>query len=137
MDYSLLPTINAILNATSGALVLLGYRNIRRGKDAIHKKFMLTAIGVSALFLASYLIYHWEVGSIKFQGEGIIRIIYFSILISHTILAVIIVPMVFRTVYLALKGQYAKHRKIAKVTFPIWVYVSATGVIVYLMLYKL
>ena len=137
MDYSLLPTINAILNATSGALVLLGYRNIRRGKDAIHKKFMLTAIGVSALFLASYLAYHWEVGSIKFQGEGIIRIIYFSILISHTILAVIIVPMVLRTAFLALKGQYAKHRKIAKLTFPIWVYVSATGVIVYLMLYQL
>ena len=137
MDYSLLPTINAILNATSGALVLLGYRNIRRGKDAIHKKFMLTAIGVSALFLASYLIYHWEVGSIKFQGEGIIRIIYFSILISHTILAVVIVPMVLRTVYLALKGQFSKHRKIAKLTFPIWVYVSATGVIVYFMLYQL
>ena len=137
MDYSLLPTINAILNATSGALVLLGYRNIRRGKDAIHKKFMLTAIGVSAIFLASYLIYHWEVGSIKFQGEGIIRIIYFSILISHTILAVVIVPMVLRTVYLALKGRFEKHRKIAKLTFPIWVYVSATGVIVYLMLYQL
>ncbi|MCH7619923.1 MAG: DUF420 domain-containing protein [Candidatus Marinimicrobia bacterium] len=137
MDYSLLPTINAILNATSGALVLLGYRNIRRGKDAIHKKFMLTAIGVSAIFLASYLTYHWEVGSIKFQGEGIIRIIYFSILISHTILAVVIVPMVLRTVYLALKGQFSKHQKIAKITFPIWVYVSATGVIVYLMLYQL
>ena len=137
MDYSLLPTINAILNATSGALVLLGYRNIRRGKDAIHKKFMLTAIGVSAIFLASYLIYHWEVGSIKFQREGIIRIIYFSILISHTILAVVIVPMVLRTVYLALKGQFSKHRKIAKITFPIWVYVSATGVIVYFMLYQL
>ena len=137
MDYSLLPTINAILNATSGALVLLGYRNIRRGKDAIHKKFMLTAIGVSAIFLASYLIYHWEVGSIKFQGEGIIRIISFSILISHTILAVVIVPMVLRTVYLALKGRFEKHRKIAKLTFPIWVYVSATGVIVYFMLYQL
>ena len=137
MDYSLLPTLNAILNATSGALVLLGYRNIRRGKDAIHKKFMLTAIGVSALFLASYLIYHWEVGSVKYQGEGIIRIIYFSILISHTILAGAIVPMVLRTVYLALKGQYSKHRKIAKITFPIWVYVSTTGVIVYLMLYQL
>ncbi len=137
MDYSLLPTINAILNATSGALVLLGYRNIRRGKDAIHKKFMLTAIGVSALFLASYLIYHWEVGSVKYQGEGIIRIIYFSILISHTILAVVIVPMVLRTLYLALIGQFTKHRKIAKLTFPIWVYVSTTGVIVYLMLYQL
>ena len=98
---------------------------------------MLTAIGVSALFLASYLIYHWEVGSVKFQGEGIIRIIYFGILISHTILAVVIVPMVLRTVYLALKGQFSKHRKIAKLTFPIWVYVSATGVIVYLMLYQL
>ncbi len=137
MDYSLLPTLNAILNASSGILVLLGYRNIKRSNESVHKRFMLTAMGVSAIFFASYLFYHWEVGSVKFQGSGIIRTFYFTLLISHTILAVAIVPMVLRTAYLALKSDFAKHRKIAKWTFPIWVYVSITGVIVYLMLYQL
>ena len=137
MDYSLLPTLNAILNATSGILVLLGYRNIKRSNESAHKRFMLSAMGISAIFFASYLFYHWEVGSVKFQGRGIIRTFYFTLLISHTILAVTIVPMVLRTAYLALKGNYAKHRKIAKWTFPIWVYVSITGVFVYLMLYQL
>lgn len=137
MDYSLLPTLNAILNASSGILVLLGYRNIKRSNESVHKRFMLTAMGVSAIFFASYLFYHWEVGSVKFQGSGMIRTFYFTLLISHTILAVAIVPMVLRTAYLALKGNFAKHRKIAKWTFPIWVYVSITGVMVYLMLYQL
>lgn len=137
MDYSLLPTLNAILNATSGILVLLGYRNIKRSNKAVHKRFMLSAIGVSAIFFASYLFYHWQVGSVKFQGSGLIRTFYFTLLISHTILAVIIVPMVLRTAYLALKGNFAKHRKIAKWTFPIWIYVSTTGVMVYFMLYQL
>ena len=137
MDYSLLPTLNAILNASSGILVLLGYRNIRRSNVSVHKRFMLSAMGVSAVFFASYLFYHWEVGSVKFQGSGIIRTFYFTLLISHTILAVAIVPMVLRTAYLALKGNFVKHRKIARWTFPIWVYVSITGVIVYLMLYQL
>ncbi len=137
MEYSILPTLNALLNATSAILILSGYWNIKRSRTDTHKKFMLSAIGVSALFFVSYGIYHLEVGSIKYQGEGIIRIMYFSILISHTILAVVIVPMVLRTVYLGLKGQYPKHRKIAKLTFPIWVYVSTTGVIVYFMLYQL
>lgn len=137
MDYSLLPTLNAILNATSGILVLLGYRNIKRSNESTHKRFMLSAMGISAIFFASYLFYHWEVGSVKFQGGGIIRTFYFTLLISHTILAVTIVPMVLRTAYLALKGNFAKHRKIAKWTFPIWVYVSITGVFVYLMLYQL
>ena len=137
MDYSLLPTFNAILNASSGILVLLGYRNIKRSNESVHKRFMLSAMGVSAIFFASYLIYHWEVGSVKFQGSGLIRTFYFTLLISHTILAVTIVPMVLRTAYLALKGNFAKHRKIAKFTFPIWIYVSITGVIIYLMLYQL
>ena len=137
MDYSLLPTLNAILNATSGILVLFGYRNIKRSNESIHKRFMLSAIGVSAIFFASYLFYHWKVGSVKFQGSGLIRTFYFTLLISHTILAVTIVPMVLRTAYLALKGNFAKHRKIAKWTFPIWIYVSTTGVIVYFMLYQL
>ena len=137
MDYSLLPTLNAILNATSGILVLFGYRNIKRSNESVHKRFMLSAMGVSALFFASYLFYHWNVGSVKFQGSGLIRMFYFTLLISHTILAVTIVPMVLRTAYLALKGNFAEHRKIAKWTFPIWIYVSITGVIVYLMLYQL
>ena len=137
MDYTLLPTLNAILNASSGILVLLGYRNIKRSNESVHKRFMLSAMGVSAIFFASYLFYHWEVGSVKFQGSGMIRTFYFTLLISHTILAVAIVPMVLRTAFLALTGNFAKHRKIAKWTFPIWVYVSITGVIVYLMLYQL
>ena len=137
MDYSILPTLNAILNASSGILVLLGYRNIKRSNESVHKRFMLSAMGVSAIFFASYLFYHWEVGSVKFQGSGMIRWFYFTLLISHTILAVAIVPMVLRTAYLALKGNFAKHRKIAKWTFPIWVYVSVTGVMVYLMLYQI
>ena len=137
MDYSLLPTLNAILNASSGILVLLGYRNIKRSNESVHKRFMLTAMGVSAIFFASYLFYHWEVGSVKFQGSGMIRTFYFTLLISHTILAVAIVPMVIRTAYLALTGNFAKHRIIAKWTFPIWVYVSITGVMVYLMLYQI
>lgn len=137
MDYSLLPTLNAILNATSGILVVIGYRNIKRSNESAHKRFMLSAIAVSAIFFASYLFYHWQVGSVKFQGSGIIRTFYFTLLISHTIMAVAIVPMVLRTVYLALKGNFVKHREIAKWTFPIWVYVSITGVLVYLMLYQL
>ena len=137
MDYSLLPTLNAILNASSGILVLFGYRNIKRSNESVHKRLMLSAMGVSALFFASYLFYHWEVGSVKFQGSGIIRTFYFTLLISHTVLAVTIVPMVLRTAYLALKGKFSEHKKIAKWTFPIWVYVSVTGVMVYLMLYQL
>ena len=137
MDFSLLPTLNAFLNGTSALLVLSGYRQIKHSNKAAHKKFMLSAIAVSAIFFASYLTYHWEVGSVKFQGSGVIRWLYFSVLITHTILAVIIVPMVLRTVYLALKGKFSNHRKIARWTFPVWVYVSFSGIVVYLMLYHL
>lgn len=137
MDYSILPTINAILNATSAIFVLSGYRRIKRSDSATHKKLMLTAVSVSTLFLISYLVYHYQVGSVKFQGTGFIRGIYFFILITHTVLAAAIAPMVIRTVYLALKGSFEKHRKIAKYTFPIWIYVSFSGIIVYLMLYHL
>ncbi len=137
MDYSVLPTLNAILNATSGLLVILGYRNIKRSNKKTHKRFMLSAFAVSALFVASYIVYHWNVGSVKFQGTGTIRYVYFTILISHTLMAVAIVPLVLRTVYLALKGNFLKHRKIAKITFPSWVFVSVSGVVVYFMLYQL
>lgn len=137
MDYSVLPTLNAILNATSGLLIVLGYRNIKRSNKEAHRRFMLSAIAVSAIFFVSYLFYHWNVGSVKFQGAGFIRYVYFTILITHTIMAVAIVPLVLRTVYLALKGNFPKHRKIARITFPSWVFVSVSGVVVYFMLYQL
>ena len=137
MDYSVLPTLNAILNATSGLLIILGYRQIKRSNIETHRRFMLSAIAVSATFFASYIIYHWNVGSVKFQGAGMIRYLYFTILITHTIMAVAIVPLVLRTVYLALKGNFSKHLKIAKITYPSWVFVSISGVIVYFMLYQL
>jgi len=136
MDYTILPTLNAILNATSGLLVILGYRNIKRSNEETHKRFMLSAFAVSAIFFASYIIYHWNVGSVKFQGAGMIRYVYFTILISHTLMAVAIIPLVLRTIYLALKGKFSKHRKIAKITFPSWVFVSVSGVVVYFMLYQ-
>jgi len=137
MDYTVLPTLNAILNATSGFLIVLGYRNIKRSNKEAHRRFMLSAIAVSAIFFASYIFYHWNVGSIKFQSGGFIRYVYFTILITHTIMAVAIVPLVLRTVYLALKGNFPKHRKIARITFPSWVFVSVSGVVVYFMLYQL
>lgn len=98
---------------------------------------MIAAFITSSLFLLSYLIYHYNVGSVKFQGQGIVRLIYFAILLTHTILAVTIVPMIFVTFARALKGRFDRHRAIARWTFPIWLYVSVTGVVVYLMLYHL
>ena len=135
IEYSDLPTVNATLNATSAVLLLVGHRFIKRGKMQAHRFCMLSAIGVSALFLVSYLVYHFEVGSVPFQGEGWIRPVYFSILISHTILAVAIVPLVVVTLLRALKERFDKHARIARWTYPIWLYVSVTGVTVYLMLY--
>ncbi len=137
MNFTLLPTLNAILNAISGMLILAGYRQIRAGNHAVHKKFMLGAISVSTLFFLSYVIYHYNVGSVKFEGVGFIRYIYFSILISHTILAVAIVPLVGSALFFALKSRFDEHRKVVKWAFPSWVYVSVTGVLIYIMLYRM
>ncbi len=128
--------LNAILNGTSGGLLVCGYAAIRAGKRDVHKFFMVSAFFVSTAFLISYLIYHYRVGHIAFQGHGWIRPIYFAILISHTILAAVIVPMILVTLRRAWLAKFDKHRVIARWTLPLWIYVSVTGVIVYFMVYR-
>jgi len=132
-----LPTLNAVLNATSAGLLAVGYVLIRRGRRQAHEKVMQAALVCSALFLVSYLTYHAQVGSVRFQGRGPIRTVYFTILISHTILAVVIVPLVIVTFVRARQRHFDRHRAIARVTLPLWAYVSVTGVVVYWMLYRL
>ncbi|HEY2119926.1 MAG TPA: DUF420 domain-containing protein [Candidatus Acidoferrum sp.] len=127
--------LNATLNGTSAVLLAGGYAAIRNGKIAIHKKFMLSAFTVSTIFLISYLVYHYRVGHVRFQGQGWIRPVYFTLLISHTILAVTIVPLILVTLRRAWLERFDKHRIIARWTFPLWMYVSVTGVIVYFLLY--
>ena len=137
LEISDLPTVNATLNTMSGILLMIGYMFIRQRKIEAHKKCMLAAFGVSVLFLISYVIYHANAGSKSFTQHGWIRPVYFTILISHILLAFIIVPLALRTLYLAWRERFDAHRRIAKITFPIWLYVSVTGVIIYLMLYQL
>ena len=132
-----LPAVNALLNATSALLLLTGYLLIRAGRREAHRRAMLAALCCSALFLTSYLVYHWNVGSVPFRKTGPIRTVYFAILISHTSLAVAIVPMVFLTTVRAWRQRFDAHRRIARRTLPLWGYVSVTGVIVYWMLYRL
>jgi uncharacterized membrane protein YozB (DUF420 family) len=136
-DYSIFPKINATLNGASALLLITGRVLIARGNRTAHRTVMLTALGTSSLFLASYLYYHYHVGSVHFRGTGWTRPLYFTILISHTILAAVIVPMVIVTLTRALREQFDRHRAIARWTFPLWLYVSVTGVIVYLMLYRI
>jgi len=134
---SSLPSVNAALNSASALLLIAGYLFIRNKRVRAHKACMLAAFTASSLFLLSYLIYHYHVGSVPFRGQGWIRTVYFAILISHTVLAVLIVPLVLITLTRALKGNFDRHRRIARWTFPLWLYVSVTGVIVYWMLYGL
>ena len=137
-DYiSYLPHLNACLNGTSAVLLLSGYTFIRSGNVAAHRACQVSAVIVSLLFLASYLTYHYNHGTTRFQGTGLARPIYFTILTTHTILAVVIVPLVAVTLYRALRGDFSRHRRIARITLPLWLYVSITGVIVYLMLYQI
>lgn len=135
MDVSDLPAVNALLNSISAILIVTGYVFIRRGEIKSHRACMLAAIFTSALFLISYLIYHYHAGSKSFTGIGWSRTIYLTILISHSILAAAVVPLVFVTAARALRGNFDAHRRIARWTFPIWLYVSVTGVVVYWMLY--
>jgi uncharacterized membrane protein YozB (DUF420 family) len=130
-----LPAINASLNAACTVFLLVGYTFIRRGKMQAHKLCMLGAFSCSVVFLASYLYFHWHVGNVRFGGHGWIRPVYFSILITHTSLAIVIVPLVLITLTRALRQRFARHRAIARWTFPLWLYVSITGVIVYWLLY--
>lgn len=132
-----LPTVNAALNFLSAVLLVVGFFFIKSKCVQAHKASMLAALTSSACFLISYLIYHYQVGSVPFKGEGFVRNVYFTILISHTILATVVVPMALVTVVRAFKGNFAAHRRSARWTFPIWLYVSVTGVLVYWMLYWL
>lgn len=134
---SYLPAVNAALNGTSALLLVVGQRLIKRGRIEAHKRTMIAAIVSSALFLTSYLYYHAQVGSVRFQGQGWSRPVYFTILLTHTVLAAVIVPMVLVTFYRGLKRMDLRHKKIARITFPLWVYVSITGVVIYAMLYHL
>lgn len=132
-----LPALHAFLNATNVVILTTGYIFIRLKKVTAHKTCMLAALGVSSLFLVSYVIYHYQVGSVAFEGTGFIRPVYFTLLISHIVLAACIVPLALVTIYRAWNEQFDKHKRIARWTLPIWLYVSVTGVIVYWMLYRL
>lgn len=134
-EYTDLPALNATLNFISLLLLLGGFWAIRGKRIRVHRAFMLSAVGTSILFLTSYLIYHFEVGSVPFRGQGIWRPLYFTILITHVVLAASLVPLVIITVLRALKGQVERHRRIARWTLPIWLYVSTTGVVIYMMVY--
>ena len=130
-----LSTVNAALNATSAILIGSGFYFIKQKNISAHKACMIAALGVSTVFLASYLFYHYNVGTVRFTKQGWIREVYFPLLISHTILAAVVLPLVLRTAFLAFRGRFPSHMRIAKWTFPTWMYVSVTGVVVYLMLY--
>lgn len=137
MEAADLPSLNAALNTASAVLLLVGYRGVRGGDVRTHRRCMLAAFAVSALFLVSYLVYHYQVGSVRFTGTGWVRPVYFSVLVSHIVLAALILPMALLTLSRALRGHFEAHRRIARWTLPIWLYVSVTGVAVYLMLYQL
>jgi uncharacterized membrane protein YozB (DUF420 family) len=137
MDMSSLPTLNAILNSISGLFLATGYVMIRRRRITAHRACMLGAFTTSTLFLASYLIYHANVGSVPFTGIGTIRVVYFTILISHIVLAALILPLALVTLVQALRERFDRHARIARWTLPVWLYVSVTGVVVYWMLYRL
>ena len=132
-----LPTLNALLNASSAVLLVVGWRLVRRGRREAHRRVMLAAVGTSALFLASYLAYHSQVGSVRFAGAGPLRAVYLAILASHTVLAAAIVPLVLVTLARALSGRHEAHRALARRTLPLWIWVSVSGVVVYWMLYRL
>jgi len=137
-DYiAVLPHLNATLNATSGILLASGYYFIKRGRVVAHRRCQLSAVTASVLFLISYLVYHYHHGATRFPGQGIVRPLYFTILTTHTVLAVVIVPLVIITIRRAKRGDFLRHKAIARWTLPMWLYVSITGVLVYLMLYHL
>lgn len=137
MEISDLPAVNATLNATAAVFLVIGYVLVRSGRPDLHKRCMLAALTASALFLASYVVYHANAGSRPFPGQGLVRVIYFAVLISHVVLAVTILPLALTTTARALRGQYSRHVRIARWTLPLWLYVSITGVVIYLMLYQL
>jgi uncharacterized membrane protein YozB (DUF420 family) len=136
-DLSIFPALNATLNGASAVLIITGHAFIKRQNVRLHRACMIAAVITSGLFLTSYLYYHAHVGSVHFPGQGWVKAVYFAILISHTILAAAVPPLVIITLVLALRERFDRHRRIARWTYPIWLYVSVTGVVVYLMLYQI
>lgn len=136
MDLSIFPPLNAVLNGLSTVLLIAGFVFIRRGDKTRHRACMLGALGTSTLFLVCYLVYHAQAGRTVFRDPAWFRPIYLAILASHTLLAVVIVPLVFATVFNAIRGRFETHRRLARWTWPIWLYVSFTGVLIYLLLYQ-
>jgi putative membrane protein len=131
-----LPTLNAVLNGTAALLLLAGWWNIRRGRITVHRRFMVAAFVTSSIFLASYVVYHAQAGSRAFTGTGWTRTAYFTILLTHIVLAAAILPMAIVTLARGLRRDDARHRRLARWTLPVWLYVSVTGVVIYLMLYR-
>jgi uncharacterized membrane protein YozB (DUF420 family) len=131
-----LPAVNATLNGISGVLLLIGYLLIRARKIELHRRVMIAAFTTSSLFLVCYIVYHAQVGSVRFVRQGFVRPLYFTILITHVTLAAVVLPLALVTLSRGLKARYARHRAIARWTFPIWLYVSVTGVLVYVLLYQ-
>jgi putative membrane protein len=137
LDVRDLPTVNAVLNSLSTLLLLTGYALVRRRRFVAHRNVMVAALVSSSLFLTSYLIYHYQVGSVRFPGTGTARTVYLAILLTHTVLAVTVPFLAGITVWRAWRGRFDRHKRIARVTLPIWLYVSVTGVVVYWMLYRM
>jgi uncharacterized membrane protein YozB (DUF420 family) len=137
IDYTVLPAVNATLNAISTVFLTVGWLFIRQRQVDRHRLCMLGAFTTSALFLTSYVVYHANVGSVPFTGQGVIRVVYFTILITHVVLAAAILPLALITLSRALARRFDRHRKIARWTLPLWLYVSVTGVVIYMMLYRL
>jgi len=133
-DLSFMPGVNATLNATSATLLLLGFGAIRSGRREIHKRLMVSAFAASAVFLIGYVIYHYAHGDTQYQGEGTIRVVYFTILITHVLLSIVMLPVILTTFYLAARERFTAHKRLARWTLPIWLYVSVTGVVIYFML---
>jgi putative membrane protein len=131
-----LPAVNASLNALSGVLLLCGYTMIRLRRIELHRRCMIAAFSTSSLFLICYIVYHAQVGSVRFTREGFVRPLYYTILVTHVTLAIAVVPLAIITLSRGLKARYPQHRRIARWTFPIWLYVSVTGVLVYVLLYQ-
>lgn len=136
-DFRILADVNAILNSIALILILTGLWAIRRGNERLHVRMMLAATGVSGLFLASYLTYHFNAEPVKYTGSGVMLYVYYAILISHVILAIVQVPLILLTITFGLRDRRAKHRRLARITAPIWLYVSSTGVVYYWILYWL
>jgi putative membrane protein len=133
-DLSFMPAVNAALNATAATLLVFGLAAIKNGRRELHKRLMVSAFAASAVFLVGYVLYHYAHGDTRYEGEGAIRIVYFTVLITHVLLSIVMLPMILGTFYLAVRERFATHKKLARWTLPIWLYVSVTGVVIYFML---